>query len=87
LKDAPILILDEPTSNLDVETEELIQDSMERLMQNKTTLIVTHRLNTAMRANQIIVLKEGYIAEIGTHATLMERRGAYFRLAMVKENA
>jgi len=87
LKDAPILILDEPTSNLDVETEELIQDSMERLMQNKTALIVTHRLNTAILANQIIVLKEGCIAEIGTHATLMERRGAYFRLVMVKENA
>jgi ATP-binding cassette subfamily C protein CydCD len=80
LKDAPVLILDEPTSNLDVETEELLQDSLERLLKDKTALIVSHRLNTAMRADQIIVLDAGRVAEIGNHQTLLDKRGAYFQL-------
>ncbi len=80
LKDAPLLILDEPTSNLDVETEELIQDSLERLLKNKTAFIITHRLNTAMRADQIIVLDHGRVVESGTHTELVQKRGAYFQL-------
>lgn len=80
LKDAPLLILDEPTSNLDVETEELLQDSLEQLLKDKTALMITHRLNTAMRADQIIVLDHGRVAEIGNHQTLLDKRGVYYRL-------
>ena len=80
LKDAPFLILDEATSNLDVENEALIQDAIEHLMRGRTTLMITHRLNTATRADQIVVLDHGRVAETGTHAELMRRRGVYYRL-------
>ncbi len=80
LKDAPLLILDEATSSLDVETEALVQDALTRLLRDKTALIVTHRLNTAARADRLIVLHEGRVAEQGTHADLLARRGVYYRL-------
>ncbi len=82
LKDAPFLILDEATSNLDVENETLIQDAIERLLGNKTALIISHRLNTVTRADQIIVLQDGSVAETGTHVSLMQQRGVYRRLVV-----
>ncbi len=77
LKDAPILILDEPTSSLDPETETLLEESTRRLMQGKTTITIAHRLNTVYQADQIVVLDKGRIVEQGTHADLLARHGLY----------
>ena len=80
LKDAPILILDEATSALDTESEQMIQDALERLMQSRTTLVIAHRLSTIENANQIVVLDGGQIVETGTHAALLARGGLYATL-------
>ncbi len=80
LKDAPLLILDEATSNLDPEQEELIIEATQRLMQGRTVLIIAHRLNTVRAANQIIVLNEGLVTAVGTHQTLMQHAGIYQQL-------
>ena len=80
LKDAPILILDEPTSSLDPESEFLIRGALENLSRERTTLIVAHRLNTVRGADLIHVLDEGRLAGSGTHAELLERGGPYSRL-------
>jgi ATP-binding cassette subfamily C protein CydD len=80
LRDAPLLILDEATSNLDPETEALIQDATGRLMQDRMTLVIAHRLNTVYRADKIIVLDAGRVVETGTHTSLLERHGVYWRL-------
>ena len=79
LKDAPILILDEATSSLDTEAEIEVQDALEKLMEGRTTLIIAHRLSTIRNAHRIIVLANGEIVEEGTHESLVEKRGEYFK--------
>ncbi|MDQ3683763.1 MAG: ATP-binding cassette domain-containing protein, partial [Bacteroidota bacterium] len=85
LKNAPILILDEATSALDSESEMLVQQAIERVMQNKTCVIIAHRLSTVQHANEIIVIEEGEIVERGTHTSLMQRQGFYYRLVQMQE--
>lgn len=85
LKDPRILVLDEATSALDLESEALIQDSLERLAKNRTTLIVAHRLSTITHADQILVVEHGQITESGTHSELMQAQGAYYNLFQVQQ--
>jgi subfamily B ATP-binding cassette protein MsbA len=80
LKDPAVLILDEATSNLDTESERLIEDAMSRLLVGRTTLIIAHRLSTVRRADRLVVLDRGRIVEEGTHTQLLDRRGLYARL-------
>ena len=80
LKDAPVLVMDEPTSSLDPESERLIRASLERLAKDRTVLVIAHRLNTVYGADQIAVLDGGRLAEIGTHQDLIRRGGPYARL-------
>jgi ATP-binding cassette, subfamily B, bacterial len=80
LKDPPILVLDEATSSLDAESEELVQEALTRLMRGRTTFVIAHRLATVVSADRIIVLKHGRIVESGTHISLMKLRGYYFSL-------
>ncbi|MDB4937634.1 MAG: ATP-binding cassette protein [Labilithrix sp.] len=81
LRDAPILLLDEATSALDAESERLVQDALDRLMENRTTIVIAHRLATVRAADRIIVMSEGRIVEEGTHDTLTRAGGLYARLA------
>jgi subfamily B ATP-binding cassette protein MsbA len=79
-KDAPILILDEATSALDSESERAVQAALDQLMQGRTTLVIAHRLSTIERASRIVVLVHGEIVEIGSHAELLSKNGAYAKL-------
>lgn len=80
LRDPPILIFDEATSSLDTESERLIQDAIERLLEGRTVFVVAHRLSTVQRADQILVLEAGRVLEQGDHASLMAKSGRYKRL-------
>jgi ATP-binding cassette subfamily B protein/subfamily B ATP-binding cassette protein MsbA len=87
LKNAPILVLDEPTSALDAETERLFLQAVTRLMQGRTTLIIAHRLSTIQKADKIVLLQDGRIAEEGTHSELLARDGPYAQLCRIQTQA
>jgi ABC-type multidrug transport system fused ATPase/permease subunit len=87
LKNAPVLILDEPTSSLDARTEAALLDALERLMVGRTTFIIAHRLSTIHAADQIIVLEKGRITERGTHDELNNRSGLYAQLYGIQSGA
>jgi ABC-type multidrug transport system fused ATPase/permease subunit len=84
LKDAPILILDEATASVDTATERLIQEALERLMENRTSFVIAHRLSTIRKADQILVMRNGQIIERGTHEELLETNGLYAKLAQIQ---
>ena len=88
LRNPPILILDEATSALDTESEKLVQEALQRLMQNRTSLVIAHRLSTVQHADEIVVLQHGRIVERGTHDELLRRAGGvYQRLSSMQTNA
>lgn len=87
LRDAPILLLDEATSALDAQSEGLVQKALERVMENRTTLVIAHRLATVQQADRILVLDKGRIVEEGTHSTLVASGGLYGRLAQMQFTA
>jgi ATP-binding cassette subfamily B protein len=78
--DPALLILDEATSSIDTETEQLIQRAIERVMRDRTSIVVAHRLSTIQNANRIIVLHHGEVREQGTHQELLTHRGLYWKL-------
>jgi ATP-binding cassette, subfamily B, bacterial MsbA len=85
LKNPPILILDEATSSLDTESERLVQDALNHLMKDRTSIVIAHRLSTVRHADEIIVLQNGNIAERGKHEELISRKGIYHRLVELQE--
>ena len=84
LRDAPLLLLDEATSSLDAESETLVQAALERLMAERTTLVIAHRLATVLSCDRILVMDQGRIVEEGTHERLAAAGGLYARLAKLQ---
>jgi subfamily B ATP-binding cassette protein MsbA len=87
LRNAPILILDEPTAALDPESEKVVMEALERLMKGRTVITIAHRLSTIRTADKIVVLKEGMVAEEGTHAELLQGDGIYANLYRVQSRS
>jgi len=85
LKNPPILILDEATSSLDTESERLVQDAINHLMEDRTSIVIAHRLSTVRHADEILVLQKGVIAERGTHDALLATNGIYKKLVEMQE--
>jgi subfamily B ATP-binding cassette protein MsbA len=86
LKNPRILLLDEATSSLDTESERLVQEALQRLMDGRTTFVVAHRLSTIQHADRILVLDKGELVEEGTHTQLLDRKGLYHYLYTVRLN-
>ena len=84
LKNAPVMILDEATSALDTESERLVQDALENMMKNRTSIVIAHRLSTIQNADHIIVMKQGEIVEQGKHQELLDKKGVYYSLVMMQ---
>ena len=85
LKNPPILILDEATSALDTESEKLVQDAINNMMKNRTSIVIAHRLSTIRHADEIIVLQKGTIVERGNHDELLAQNGYYRKLIEMQE--
>lgn len=85
-KNPPIMILDEATSSLDTESEKLVQDALNNLMKNRTSLVIAHRLSTIQKANKIVVMEQGEIIEEGNHQELLEKKGTYYKLHKLQNN-
>jgi ABC-type multidrug transport system fused ATPase/permease subunit len=83
-KNPEILILDEATSALDTESEKLVQEALDNLMRDRTSLVIAHRLSTIKNADEIIVLSQGEIVERGTHEELFQNQGIYYRLCSMQ---
>ena len=84
LHDPKIIILDEATASLDTQTEKQIQDALGKLTKGRTTIAIAHRLSTLSNADRLIVLDKGRLAEFGTHAELMQKKGVYYKLVMAQ---
>ena len=87
LKNPPIMILDEATSALDTESERLVQNALENMMKNRTSIVIAHRLSTIQKADNIIVLSKGKIVEQGKHQELLEAKGVYYNLVKMQSLA
>lgn len=87
LKDAPIVLLDEATASLDPESESFIQQAISKLIQDKTVIVIAHRLRTIKDADKIIVLHEGMVEEEGTHSQLLQRSGLYHKLFTIQQKS